>query len=180
MMDEVRQGVVEDVPVTNDHEVVETDALFTPEVKEYLAPQDPARRDDDLVKLLRNDYITRSIVVAPKCVVTMRDLKTRQYATARRMARITMPDNTITEDTMSAIQYEFALSFVSYAVNSVEQLGTSLDTNESGDDAQNAFRERMDIISKWPAVIWTRIVRAFSILMSYVDELSSPTSMLDF
>lgn len=154
-------------------------APFPPAVMEYLAPTSQAQRDDELTSLLRNDYIYRTITLAPRVVMTIRDIKTRQFLSARRMSQYVRAGQTGQHDSISAAQYELAFSMSAYSVAGKDMVLPDLDS-ANADTAEAAFRSRLDIINAWPMPIWNRALNAFQVLMTYINDISSPESLVDF
>lgn len=153
--------------------------LFSPEAIEHIAPTDQAQRDDDLTTLLRNDHVYRSIMIGPKCVLTLRDIKTRQFLSARRMAQYVDTKQTMQHDSISSMKYELALSIVSYKIDEVEVPMASLESDNK-DEALKAFSDRLEMIDGWPLSLWSRAIEAFRVLMEYINQISSPESLVDF
>ena len=153
--------------------------LFPAEVMEHLAPKDQAHRDDDLTSLLRNDYIYRTVIIAPRSELVIRDVKTRHFLSARRMSQFVGANQTAGHDNITAAKYELAFSIVRYSVAGEDVPLGDLDSADPK-TAEAAFKARLDLVDLWPTALWTRALSALQVLMGYVDEISSPESLVDF
>lgn len=148
---------------------------------EYTA--DPSE-SQDIVLLLEGKPIVRKYTIGKMIEISLKDLKSREYLLARRLATVQAKDDGLPVIDYSRLPvYNLALAIVDLKIGEKTIELPNMGDIKNPDNARDflgAIDDRCGIIENWIPSVFGNAIEKFEELMAYVAKISEPEALENF